>query len=180
MHDPSTFFMRTSFHTLSPLRYLVIGVLLLVSIAAEVLADPGKEEIGRLKVTLYLGSDDENVDAGENAKKVDPAELSKLTSFKSLKFKTYHKLGSDEAGFMRSYENWLTPLQPSKALMMSYEAVGKPTGKSIRLDLNLWQKSEKVMKIATTTLTLGKPLYIRGPKWRGGYLIKAVELVSLK
>ena len=63
---------------------------------------------------------------------------------------------------------------------MSFEPVGKAQGKVIKLDLDLWQLKKKIMKSATTTLQVGKPLYIRGPQWRGGYLIIVVELISLK
>ena len=144
------------------------------------LADTGKEKIGKLKVSLYLASNDGDVDAGPKAKKVDASELKHLSKAKSFTFKHYFLLGEDEESLLRSYENWAAPLKPSEAILMSFEPVGKAVNNVIRLDLDLWQSKKKIMKSAATALTVGKPLYIRGPQWRGGYLIIAVELTSLK
>jgi hypothetical protein len=143
-------------------------------------ADAGKEEIGQLKVSLYLGSNDADVDAGKQAKKVDVKTLKHLSSSEAFKFENYFFLGADQQAVLRSYENWASPLKPSETILMSFEPVGKAQGKVIKLDLDLWQLKKKIMKSATTTLQVGKPLYIRGPQWRGGYLIIVVELISLK
>ena len=155
------------------LTFCMIG-----SVAAQ--ADAGKEEIGKLKVSLYLGSNDAKVDAGARAKKIQSGDLKQLTKSPSFTFGHYFLLGQDEQSLLRSYENWASPLRPSEAILMSFEPVGKAEGRSIKLDLDLWQSKRKIMKSATTTLNIGKPLYIRGPQWRGGYLIIAVELTSLK
>ena len=143
-------------------------------------ADVGKEEIGELKVDLYLGTNDASVDAGVRAKPAKPSDLKLLTKSKSFVFKHYFLLGSDKSALLRSYENWATPLKPSEAILVSFEPVGKAQGTKIKLDIDLWQSKKKIMKSATTTLVVGKPLYIKGPQWRGGYLIIAMELTSLK
>lgn len=157
----------------------IIGLSFLLSLVG--FADPGKEEIGKLKACLYLGTDDSSTTAGDNAKKATTQQVKSLASNKNFKFSHYFLLGEDTASVLRSYENWVTPLKKSEAMMLSFEPVGNADvkNKKIMLDMDLWQKRKKIMKKAHT-LTVGKPLLIRGPKWRGGYLIVSVELTELK
>jgi hypothetical protein len=143
-------------------------------------ADSGTDEIGKLKVSLFLGSNDPEVDAGPNATSVAESVASHLRVSESTNFSHYHALGTDLVSIYRTYENWARPLKPSEAIMMSFEPVGKADGKLIKLDLELWQAKQKIMKSPRTALTVDKPLLIKGPQWRGGFLIISVTLKDLK
>jgi hypothetical protein len=133
-------------------------------------ADSGTDEIGKLKVSLFLGSNDSEVDAGPNATSVAESVASHLRVSESTNFSHYHALGTDLVSIYRTYENWARPLKP----------VGKADGKLIKLDLELWQAKQKIMKSPRTALTVDKPLLIKGPQWRGGFLIISVTLKDLK
>ncbi|WP_227021660.1 hypothetical protein [Oceaniferula marina] len=145
-------------------------------------ADRGKERVGRIMATLYIGTDAELSRLGEQAKKApEPgAEVVKrLQSVEKLRFKHYRLLGKDTQSVFRSYENWLSPLKPSEEILLSYESRGRSPDGGLRLDLEFWQHRRKVMK-SDPVLHKGRPLLILGPKWRGGTLIIAVELLELK
>lgn len=167
----------------TPFAKLILAALyLLLTIPASLIADQGadhgKDPVGRLKATLYIGTDGDVSQLGANLSKLDAAMTTKLSNMAKMKFKNYRKLGSDTQSVLRSYENWLTPLNPSKQILLSYESKGEVCKDCLKLDLQLWQQNRKIMK-TDQALTVGKPLYIRGPKWRGGQLIIEVELVAL-
>jgi len=148
--------------------------------AGMLLADPGKDDIGKLKVSLYLGSNKMDADAGPRAREASDTIVRSLRKNPKMVFKRYFILGSDTSSVLRSYENWATPMKPSEVIMLSFEPVGKTKDETIKLALDLWQSKRKIMKSVATSLTVGKPLFIRGPQWRGGYLIIGIELQSLK
>lgn len=143
--------------------------------------DTGKEPVGKLKATLYIGTDGDITSFGTNLKNVDAQTLESFRRIGKMQFKQYCTLGSDTQPIFRSYENWLSPLKPSEEILLSFESRGETLTtkglKGLRLDLELWQQKRKVMK-SDPILQLGKPLLILGPKWREGTLIIAVELVS--
>ena len=141
-------------------------------------ADLGKEVIGRMQVQVYFATNGEPSIAGKGLKKPSPAVEKKLKSLRQTSFKHYRILGVDRQPVFRSYENWLTPLKPSEELLLSFEPRGEAQSGKMMLDLELWQSRKKIMK-AGPTLEKGKPLYIFGPKWRGGRLLLAIELVEL-
>jgi len=163
--------MKTVFATL----LLVFGLSLMV----QAKDDAGKQPVGKLKVTLYFGTNEGKVNAGAKAKEVSSAVKGRLTAQHTLKFKNYRELGADTQDVLRSYENWAAPLRPSEAILMSFQPRKAAAGRSIQLDLELWQSKRKIMR-SSPNLSVGKPLYILGPSWRGGKLIIAVELLSLK
>jgi hypothetical protein len=140
--------------------------------------DEGKESVGRLKATLYIGTDGDVAKLGEKAAVVDEATAKRLHSIEKMRFKHYRKLGEDTQSVFRSYENWLTPLKPSEEILLSFESRGHSSDGGLRLDLELWQHRRKVMK-SDPVLLKGRPLLILGPKWRGGSLIIAVELIKI-
>lgn len=143
--------------------------------------DTGKEKVGRIKATLYIGTDEDVAKLGDKAKKaapVDEATAKRFRSIAKMNFKHYRTLGSDTQTVFRSYENWVSPLKPSEEILLSFESRGRADDGGLRLDLEFWQQHRKVMK-SDPVLYLGKPLFILGPKWRGGTLIIAVELVEL-
>ena len=164
-----------------PLTIAALGIhfaLLIISARAdEIGPDKGKEIVGKVKATLYIGTDAEPSTLGGNLSAVEQATVKRLSSIKQMNFKHYRKLGADFQPVFRSYENWLTPLKPSEEILLSFESRGSSAQGGLRLDLELWQHRRKVMK-SDPVLHVGKPLLILGPKWRGGTLIIAIELIE--
>jgi len=146
--------------------------------AQETASDAGKEKIGKIRATVYYGTDGAVKELGKNATAVPEALSKKLTGIEKMRFKNYRKLGSDSQPVLRSYENWVSPLKPSEEIMLSFESRGVTNSTGLRLDLELWQHKRKVMK-SDPVLYQNRPLYILGPKWRDGRLIIAVELIAL-
>ncbi len=140
--------------------------------------DKGKETVGRIKATLYIGTDGDVSLLGGKVTEVDAATVKHLGGIEKMQFKHYRKLGDDTKAVFRSYENWLTPLKPSEEILLSFESRGRSAEGGLRLDLELWQHRRKVMK-SDPILQKGRPLLILGPKWRGGTIIIAVELIEL-
>lgn len=145
--------------------------------AAEDDADSGREPVGKIKATLYLGSDTTAEQLGDRLAPISQSMQKRLRNIKQMNFLHYYKLGADTQPIFRSYENWLTPLKPSEEILLSYESQGRAANDGMRLDLELWQHRRKVMK-SNPVLQVGRPLLILGPKWRGGTLIIAVELLE--
>jgi hypothetical protein len=141
-------------------------------------ADLGKEVIGRMQVQVYFATNGDPDIAGKGLKNPKPEVEKKLKGLRKTSYKHYRVLGMDRQPVFRSYENWLTPLKPSEELLLSFEPRGNAQAGKMMLDLELWQSRKKIMK-AGPTLEKGKPLYIFGPKWRGGRLLLAIELVEL-
>ena len=142
--------------------------------------DTGKERIGKIRATLYIGTNDEVSKLGEKtevAATVSTATRKKLQGIEKMNFKHYRKLGVDTQSVYRSYENWLSPLKPSEEILLSFESRGHASDGGLRLDLEFWQQRRKVMK-SDPVLYKDHPLLILGPKWRGGTLIIAVELIE--
>ena len=142
--------------------------------------DVGKESVGTLKVSLIFGT---NGDAskkivGENATEPTAVQLEALNKLETIKFKHFKVLGEDEQSIFRSYENWAAPLKGSKELLLSFQPRGEAVEDSLQLDLEFWQSHKKIMK-SGPILKKGKPLFILGPKWRGGRLLIVVQLESL-
>lgn len=150
----------------------------LLAAPAALADDRGKEKVGSLRATLYIGTDGDVSTLGDKAAKVDATMEKRLRSIAKMRFKHYRKLGSDRQPVFRSYENWLSPLKPSEEILLSYDSGGRSKDGGMRLDLELWQHKRKVMK-SDPVLHKGRPLLILGPKWRGGTLIIAVELLEV-
>ncbi len=143
-------------------------------------ADTGKESIGKLKTTIYLGTNDAGKKPCASAVAVSSVEIAKMKGFEGLSFKHYYKIGSDTTNILKALENWSLPLKPSKAITLSYEPAGNISNNSIQLNLDIWQGNKKIMKSAASQLTIGKPMFIRGPAWKNGFLILGVEVITLK
>lgn len=158
-------------------RLLLLSISLLLPTSLVAQKDQGRETLGKLKATLYIGTDGDVEALGEKLKTVDTKMEAKLRGVEKMKFKHYRSLGEDTQAVLRSYENWLRPLNPSKEVLISFECNGPKGPHSVKLDLELWQQNRKLMK-ANPVLKVGKPLLILGPSWRGGQLIIAVELIE--
>jgi hypothetical protein len=140
-------------------------------------SDPGREEVGKLEVTVYYATDGDPTAAGERAAEVSPETETKLKQLESLKFTHYRALGAETQSILKAYENWAQPLKPSDEILVRFEARSKPQPESVNLDLELWLSRKKILK-AAVSLEHGQPLYLLGPEWRGGRLIIAIALAD--
>jgi len=142
-------------------------------------SDPGKDPIGTVKVIVYYGTNGDPAAAGPRAKAVPPEMAARLAREEKLKFSKYLELGRDSKPLLRSYENWVTPLQPSREIMLRFEAQSKLSKELMRMDLELWLSQKKILK-TDAMMVPDKPLFVLGPQWRGGRLIVSVELSPAK
>ena len=141
--------------------------------------DIGKEAVGTIKATLYIGTDGDVSKLGDKLKLVSPEEKKKLMSIERTRFMHYRLLGSDTQPVLRSYENWLAPLKPMEEILLSFESRGRSEDGGLRINLEFWQQKRKIMT-SDPVLKLEHPLIILGPKWRDGTLIISVELIEDK
>lgn len=161
------------------LLLMLVSSLGLVSAQSRPIVDRGADSIGELKVSLFFGTNGDVSLGGKHLKLPSDAQLTALKNLKSIKFANYRMMGEDRQHIFRSYENWANPMKNSKEILLSFQPLGKPAGDHLKLDLEFWQSHKKMMK-SVATLKKGKPLFIQGPSWRGGKIIIAVELISLK
>ncbi|MGJ8633019.1 MAG: hypothetical protein ACSHX7_03800 [Luteolibacter sp.] len=162
---------------LHPSRFAAI-ILIAVSILTPWVSaqeDQGSSVIGKLEVTVYFGTDGDPAAAGERAEEVSTQISRQLQSQEKLKFAHYRTMGAEEQSIFRSYENWAQPLRPSDEILVRFETRNRPNKESVSLDLELWLANKKVLK-TDAALSSGRPLFILGPKWRGGTLIISVAL----
>lgn len=157
----------------------IILVILSTFSLSSLHAQQGKKIIGKLKTTLYLAGNSFDSPPFAEAKKVSKQTIMRMKKVEGFDFQKYYLLGEDKTDIFRSFENWALPLKPSKVLTLSYEPIGKPTKNSLKMNLDLWQKDRKIMKTAASKLELNKTMYIRGPQWKKGFLIIAVEVLQL-
>lgn len=162
---------------LSLFRWLVGFILLGLATFLHAQEDPGKAEIGKIRVTVFFATNGDPKTAGERAEAVGQETKARLQRETRLKFAHYMTLGADIKEIFRSYENWAQPLQPSDEVLVRFEPRSLPTKDSVSLDFELWLARKKILK-TDVHLREGRPLYILGPEWRGGRLIIAVALAN--
>ncbi|NCF12647.1 MAG: hypothetical protein GWP68_04625 [Verrucomicrobiaceae bacterium] len=147
-------------------RAVLLPTLMLSSALADQNdSDKGKEVVGKIKASLYLGSDSALEKWAEKYAPVEKEVTGRLRGIKQMRFQHY------------SYENWLTPLKPSEEILLSFESRGRSDDGGLRLDLEFWQHRRKIMQM-NPVLHADKPLLILGPRWRGCSLIIAIELID--
>ncbi len=161
-------------------RMIRMSVALFISMATTSLLaqeDPGRAKVGSIEVTVYFATDGDPATAGEQAEIVSEETRVQLESLKHLQFTHYRALGAETQPIFRTYENWAQPLKPSDEILVRFEPRSHPTESSVQLDVELWLSRKKTLK-TDVNLEEGKPLYVLGPKWRGGVLIVQVSLAS--
>lgn len=159
---------------------LKAGILSLIALSANPVlaqADPGREEIGKLEVTVYYATNGNPSAAGERAAPISAETEKELHAMEHLKFAHYRALGAETQSILKAYENWAQPLKPSDEILVRFEARSKPKPESISLDLELWLSRKKIVKTAVS-LKAEQTLYMLGPEWRGGHLIIAITLAD--
>lgn len=139
------------------------------------LDDPGKANIGRVRVTVYFATDGDPKVAGAKTTVVSKETEKRLRGEERLRFKNYRLLGEEIQPLLRSYESWAQPLRPSDEVLVRFEARSQPTKQMTGLNLDFWLGRKKVLK-TDANLEGNRPLFVLGPEWRGGRLIIAVAL----
>lgn len=140
-------------------------------------SDPGRAELAELETTVYFATDGDPAAAGPKAEPISEHLEKRLRSEARLRFSHYRAMGGDTQAILRSYENWAEPLKPSDEILVRFETRTQPNAGSYALDLELWLSRKKVLKTDVLLLP-DRPLFILGPKWRGGNLVIAVQLAS--
>ncbi len=141
--------------------------------------DPALDSIGQMRVKLIYGTDGDASVAGEIAKKLSEEDQKALGKIKSIQFKSYRLLGQDESAILRGYENWASPLEPSTEILVSFQPVKRVGKKKLEVLLAYWQGKRKIFSF-DPTMSVGKTLYMVGPKWRNGRLILALTMEKLE
>lgn len=141
--------------------------------------DPGMEPIATLSVSLIFATNDDPELAGDFVKKLSNSELKHLHSISQLDFKEYRFMGNDSPEVLKGYENWATPLRPSKEILVSFQPIKRSGDDKIQMVLEYWQSKRKIFSVNPNLLE-GKTLYLLGPEWRKGRLVLAVTIENLK
>jgi hypothetical protein len=156
---------------------LGIAVSLLASHLIHAQEDPGKANMGQVRVVVYYATNGDPKVAGAKTAGVSKKTEKRLRDEERLRFKNYRMLGQEVQPLLRSYESWAQPLKPSDEVLVRFEARSRPTPEETGLDLELWLSRKKVLK-TYAKLEGNRPLFVLGPEWRGGRLIIAIALAS--
>jgi len=141
--------------------------------------DPGLIPIGQVAVQLIYATDGDVSEAGDQVKELVPNHIHEIQQCEHLKFKHYRLLGADKKPILRGYENWASPLSPSKEILLSFEPRKRINQESLQLMIEYWQAGRKIMT-SDPTLKKGKPFFLLGPEWRKGRLILEMKILDLK
>ncbi len=103
-----------------------------------------------------------------------PKELEDLPKRlgKVFDFKSFELMGQHTQQIFREYESWVVP---SKDLFLKVDSKGPAEGGGMNLHLQFWQEQQVLLK-TDAVLRAGSPLFIGGPKWRGGQLVFVLML----
>lgn len=140
--------------------------------------DPGKEAIGTLSVELIYATNTSLEKIGSHGKKLSSEDEKKIRSIKKLRFEKYLSMGTETPKILRGYECWATPLRPSKEMLISFEPLSREGDNKLQMVLEYWQSKRKLFR-TNPTLVKDKPLYLLGPKLRGGRVILKLKLLEL-
>jgi hypothetical protein len=103
---------------------------------------------------------------------LDPAVAQSLSLrlAKVFKFPHFHLIGRHTQKVFKEYESWVVP---SKDLCLKIDYQGPAEGGGLNVHLQLWQ-DKKVLVKSDTVISPGQPVFLGGPKWRGGRLVFVV------
>ena len=107
--------------------------------------------------------------------KVDvPAEFSDIPQRlgKVFEYQRFEVIGQHLQDVFREYESWVVP---TKDLFLKVDSKGPAEGGGMNLHLQFWRDQQVVVK-TDAVLKSGSPLFIAGPKWRGGQLVFVLVL----
>lgn len=163
-------------------KWISLGIALTAMLflnAAYSQEDPGKANIGRVRVTVYFATDGDPKEVGIKIPPVSRETEKRFRSDQRLRYKNYRMLGQELQPLLRSYESWAQPLKPSDEVLVRFEARSLPTKQATGLNLELWLSRKKILK-TDARLEGNQPLLVLGPQWRGGRLIIAVALAPIE
>ena len=121
---------------------------------------------------LFFASDDAVAPAHEEKVSIDAALQQSLSVrlAKVFKFPHYHLIGKHTQKVFKEYESWVVP---SKDLCLKIDSRGPAEGGGVNVHLQLWQ-DKKVLVKSDTVIQPGRPVFLGGPRWRGGRLVFVV------
>lgn len=139
--------------------------------AAAAPVGEGLEEGEALWGGLFWGGD-QPYPGDPDAAEPPAAALTALRANPNTRSDHYALLGHD-AGALPSV--WFTWIRFSEEFFLRVERGGANARGELLVDVQLWQKDELLVSTAVI-LTEDRPLIIRGPAWRGGYLFATLLL----
>ena len=107
--------------------------------------------------------------------KVDvPAEFADIPQRlgKAFVWQRYEVIGQHLQDVFREYESWVVP---TKDLFLKIDSKGPAEGGGMNLHLQFWRDQQVLVK-TDAVLKAENPLFIAGPKWRGGQLLFVLVL----
>lgn len=107
--------------------------------------------------------------------KVDvPAEFADIPQRlgKAFAWQRYEVIGQHLQDVFREYESWVVP---TKDLFLKIDSKGPAEGGGMNLHLQFWRDQQVLVK-TDAVLKAENPLFIAGPKWRGGQLLFVLVL----
>lgn len=161
------------------MKGIILLLFLCCLVSSGVAQDPGMRPIGTMNVRLIFATNEDPKKAGDLAKELSEEELKTLHGISKLDFKEYRLLGGDSPDILKGYENWATPLRPSKEILVSFQPIKRSGDDRIQMVLEYWQSKRKIFSV-NPTLVQGKCLYLLGPEWRKGRMVLAVTINNLK
>jgi hypothetical protein len=156
------------------LRVICFLLLLLSGLGAaeEGVAGNGAAAEAVVEGLLYFASDDSGSPLPGKAVEID-AGLQQALSVrlaKVFRFRHYHLMGRHTQKVFKEYESWVVP---SKDLCLRIDSRGPAEGGGVSVHLQLWQ-DKKVLVKSDAVIRPGRPVFLGGPKWRGGRLVFVV------
>ena len=121
---------------------------------------------------LFFASNDTVAPDHEEKVTIDAAlqQSLALRLAKVFKFPHYHLIGKHTQKVFKEYESWVVP---SKDLCLKIDSRGPAEGGGVNVHLQLWQ-DKKVLVKSDTVIQPGRPVFLGGPRWRGGRLVFVV------
>lgn len=109
-----------------------------------------------------------------NSPEKPPDSLPKLNErlAKVFSFQHFEILGQHQQDIFREYESWVVP---SRDLFLKIDSKGPAESGGVNLHLQVWREQQVLVK-SDAVLRPGSPLFIGGPKWKGGRLIFVLSL----
>jgi len=91
---------------------------------------------------------------------------------KVFEYQRFEVIGQHLQDVFREYESWVVP---TKDLFLKVDSKGPAEGGGMNLHLQFWRDQQVIVK-TDAVLKSGSPLFIAGPKWRGGQLVFVLVL----
>ncbi len=160
-----------------PFRIIVLMLLMLSGLVA---ADGGVAESASesaaaeavVEGLLYFASDDAEPPTQAKPVRIDAGLQQSLSVrlARVFRFPHYHLMGRHTQKVFKEYESWVVP---SKDLCLRIDSRGPAGRGGVSVHLQLWQ-DKKVLVKSDAVILPGRPVFLGGPKWRGGRLVFVV------